>query len=137
MAEVVIDVSVSAAWLLADEQSEYANAVLELAGLSIDPVAPSLWHYEMRNVLLTAFRRGRIKSSELLDALQYLDELAFQCFDPLSFEALTQLAMEYNLTVYDAAYLDLARQRRVPLATLDQSLIRAAEQCGVRLFKVQ
>ena len=36
--------------------------------------------------------------------------------------ALPQLADRFRLTAYDAAYLELAQRRKLPLATLDQRL---------------
>jgi predicted nucleic acid-binding protein len=44
------------------------------------------------------------------------------------------LAREHGLTVYDAAYLELALRRRAGLATLDRALARAARSAGVHVI---
>ena len=55
--------------------------------------------------------------------------------DPFSYDAVFQIADRHGLTVYDAAYLDLAVRERLPIASLDGALMRAAAQSGVETFQ--
>jgi len=74
-------------------------------------------------------------SSYLLDStLASVDDLNVRLVEPASYDDVFQLAEQHGLTVYDAAYLSVAVQEGIPLATLDQKLARAAEALGVELF---
>jgi predicted nucleic acid-binding protein len=63
-----------------------------------------------------------------------IDALPILLFDPPSYDGVFALAERHALTVYDASYLDLAVRMRVPLASLDEHLRRAAMQSGLSLF---
>lgn len=95
---------------------------------------PSLWSLEVGNVLLMAQRKKRITLEQRQKALHILTEL------PITIDMMTsnhawretmELAERYNLTLYDASYLELSLRRSLPLATFDQPLKRAAELAGV------
>lgn len=97
-------------------------------------IVPSLWSLEIGNVLLIAERKKRITLEQRQKAIHALAEL------PISIDAMTsnhawletmELAERYNLTLYDASYLELSLRRSLPLATFDNSLKRAAELAGV------
>jgi predicted nucleic acid-binding protein len=109
-------------------------------GLAVDELAvsqaltPSLFFFELRNALVVNERRGRATRQGLADFLRRLAGLPIR-FAPLPDDnALMTLARARKLTVYDAAYLELARRERLPLATLDRGLERAAIAEGVPLF---
>ena len=97
--------------------------------------APSFWPHEVLNALLVGEKRKRI-SKEL--ARSFLDDLAAlpivleQFPAGIVFDRIQQLSREHGLTAYDAAYLDLALDSGLPLATLDEDLVRACKkaQCG-------
>jgi predicted nucleic acid-binding protein len=80
-------------------------------------------------------RRGRISKPDSEQFLVSLNELNVRLSEPASYDAVFSLAQEHGLTVYDAAYLGLAIQERVPLASLDGQLVRAAQKVGVPLFQ--
>jgi predicted nucleic acid-binding protein len=48
--------------------------------------------------------------------------------------ATARLAERYRLTLYDAAYLELAQRLKLPLATLDEDVIRAGKTLGMTLL---
>jgi predicted nucleic acid-binding protein len=128
----VIDASVAASWLLPDEQdaaSDAALAMLEDGGA----VAPSLWWFEMRNLLLTNERRGRINASATAEAVRLLTSLPIRLDNAADGAELLAIARRRRLSAYDAAYVELAIRERLPLATIDRSLARAAEAEGVDL----
>jgi predicted nucleic acid-binding protein len=131
MTACVLDASITGAWLFAEERTE---GVLTLfRGLSDGPaVVPALWHTETVNLLLVAERRHRITAdtgAALLDLLGGLDIETDD--DPSRAQGpVLDLARRHGLTAYDATYLDLAVRRRLPLATRDAALIRAARALG-------
>jgi len=98
------------------------------------PIVPQLWRHEVSNGLVMGKRRNRLTEDQLKVLTQDLDEFceAVQV-DPLIPRAsvLIQLARTTHLTVYDAAYLELAARRRLPLATLDDKLREAARHTGL------
>jgi predicted nucleic acid-binding protein len=129
----VLDSSVALAWLLPDEQGspadELANRLEEGA-----VCAPALWPLEVGNALITAQRRKRLTEREtelLLRTVQTLPVDLDTKSAGDSFAAVTACARKLGLTTYEAAYLELAQRRGLPLATLDQRLADAARKIGV------
>ena len=125
MSRIVLDASVASDWLLDDEFDPRASNAL--TWLRRDgAVVPQLWHYEMRNALLTAERRGRVSKDEIAERLDSLRRLPILTDQEADLQAAFDLAREHSLSFYDALYLELAKRRDVPLATLDAQLTRAA-----------
>ena len=108
MADLVIDASLASAWCFPDEQTEYTNGVLQAVSVSLEAYAPRLWAYEVYNSILTGLRRGRISRVDAQRFLDSLIDLNIHLADPVSYDAIFKLAELHGLTVYDAAYLDLA-----------------------------
>lgn len=130
----VVDASVSAAWFLPDEATEATEAALQ-ATVSDEVWVPALWLLEIGNLLLSAQRRRRIsaaKRSELAVAAGALRLRVDR--EPVSIPALDELAARHGLSAYDAAYLELALRRGLPLATLDEGLKRAAARADVKAW---
>ena len=134
MAKVVIDASLTAAWCFPDELTDYTNDVLSVVGATVDPIAPTLWAYEIHNSILMGFKRGRISKEDVERLLLFLDELDVLLIAPPSYSTVFHLAETHGLTVYDAAYLDLALREGTAIATLDKALRSAARRAGVPLF---
>jgi len=134
---LVIDASVTVAWCFAEEANKISERALDLLYAGAEAVVPALWPFEVANALLVAEQRKRISGS-IITAL--LDRFAsFQVsVEPgdavRTFGQILLLARQQNLTVYDAAYLELASRRALPLATLDDQLRRAARHAGVPLI---
>jgi predicted nucleic acid-binding protein len=128
---IVVDASIAAAWLLPEEDSDAAEAVI--ATLSGRPPVPSLFWHEARNVLIIAERRGRIAAGEAAASMRRLRRLPLEDAGAGPDGAVLALATAHGLTAYDAAYLVLVRERGLPLATLDQKLAGAARLEGVVL----
>lgn len=136
MADLVIDASLAAAWCFPDERTDYANDVLQAISDSLEAVAPRLWAYEIRNSILMGLRRGRIVRSDAEEFLDSLAHLNIHLADPISYNAVLKLAEINGLTVYDAAYLDLAIREGSYLASLDKALCDAAVKAGIVLFSI-
>jgi len=121
----VIDASIAACWLMPDERHPVAD--LAFKRIAHDPaVAPSLWWFELRNMMIVNERRGRLDSAKTGQALRLLRGLPVSTDTEPDEDRLMHLARRHRLTVYDAAYLELALRGIYPLATLDAALIAAA-----------
>ena len=135
-ADLVLDVSLSCAWCFADEASPAAWAVLQHLQQAAAHV-PALWLWETGNVLVQAERRGRITSAAIHTFLGLLETLPIRIDQPSTASAwhdTLALARSHRLTTYDAAYLELALRRGLPLASRDQALQAAARLEGVPLL---
>jgi predicted nucleic acid-binding protein len=130
---IVTDACVAGAWALPDEDVELANAVLRMAparGLMV----PALWWFEVRNLLVIQERRQRLTEGQSTAFLADLRQLPIGTDNEPGEAMVMSLARRLSLTVYDAAYLELAKRRSLPLATLDRRLATAAATEGVMLF---
>ena len=97
---------------------------------------PALWPLEVANALLALVRRRKLTEAERLTALGWLRGLSLRVdhdMASLGFTTLSDLASGHAVSVYDAAYLELAQRRRLPLGCKDGPLRAAAKRCGVRL----
>lgn len=133
---IVLDTSATLSFILEDERSPASMALFESIS-RLGASVPSLWPHEVANSLTYAMRRGRISFDARAAALMNLTKLAVT-IDPCDLDgiwlATVALADLYQLTIYDAAYLELAQRRRVPLVTLDDALARACKASGVPLI---
>lgn len=129
---IVIDASITLSWFFADEALPARRAVLERV-LAEGAVAPHQWLMEAANVLVMGRRRNRLDDAGLAASLAAIVSLPVQT-ESNSVDivhAAVELAGRRRLTVYDAAYLDLALRRKLHLATLDGELAAAARAEGV------
>lgn len=132
----VLDASVALAWCLGDEANAYSDRVLDEL-VESEAVVPALWPVEVANVLAVATRGHRMRSEDASEARVFLQALpiAVEPFERArAFEATAHLASTHGLTTYDACYLELARRRGIPLATLDEALRVAARAEGVGIY---
>lgn len=128
----VLDASVTIAALLIEDRTAEARTILRTALAGV--VVPALWHLEVGNILLRAERRGDIRADERIGHIADLSVLPVTIDHEgaaNAWRATTGLALRHRLTLYDAAYLELSVRLRVPLATFDAALARAAEIEGV------
>jgi predicted nucleic acid-binding protein len=129
----VVDASVAASWLLPDEGHPTATAAY--SRLRTDrALVPSLWWFEIRNIFVMSERRGRLDSEKTRKALSLLESLPIQQDIEPDEAVVLRLARQHRLTVYDAAYLELAQRENVALATLDAELARAASNENIDLI---
>lgn len=126
---VVLDSSATMAAVYSDEVSPAIRRVFELVAEN-GAWVPSLWPLEIANILEMGVRRGRhnaaFRDATLAD-LQWLPIHIDPETERYAWGATLKLAERHGLTLYDAAYLELAQRRGLPLATLDRDLRRAAE----------
>jgi len=137
MKGIVIDASVAASWFLDDEVSDYADGVLGRMQAGEPVFVPGLWPLEMANLLFNAERRKRIDKAHRDAALERIARLPITiCAGPALADLLTlrQFAEKHQLTAYDAEYLRIAKELKLPLATLDSNLIASARREKVPIF---
>lgn len=136
MPAFVLDGSIALAAALPDEQNSKALLLLERAA-DEQAAAPAIWPLEVANGLLQAQRRGRISDEFRRQRLADLSRLPVVIDDEgvkLAWSETSRLAGQHNLTTYDAAYLELAIRRGLPLATFDSDLAAAAVRESVSLL---
>jgi predicted nucleic acid-binding protein len=133
---LVLDSSATLAWIYSDEVAEGVRQLFDTVA-DTGAFVPALWRLEVANSLTIAVRRGRIDAEfrrAALDDLALLDITTDSHTDTHAWAETLQLADRFRLTMYDAAYLELAHRRGVPLATLDQDLSSAALALGLRVL---
>lgn len=133
----VLDCSVAVAWFFEDEADAYAESV-EDAMASAAAVVPSLWRLEVANALLVGERRRRATEAKVTQFLTLLNSLPITPDDETTARAWSDtlhLARAHDLSAYDAAYLELALRRGLPVATLDHKLKAAARAAGVAEYE--
>ena len=136
MKGVVVDASVALAWCFPDQASNYADGVLvALEGHAI--LVPAVWGLEIANAVLTGERSKRLRQPEIRRFTTLLDSLSLvQDMQSVGEHVsnILPLARQYNLSAYDAAYLELSIRHGMPLATLDGKLQKAAQEAGIVIF---
>jgi predicted nucleic acid-binding protein len=135
---VVLDASATLAWFYTDETSLAIRHIFD--GLVFGGAwVPSIWRLEIANILEMGLHRGRHNIAFLESTLADLSRLPIS-LDPETdrhvWNATLQLARHHQLTVYDAAYLELAQRRGLPLASLDRDLRKAATAQGIPLLGI-
>lgn len=128
----VIDASVAMAWCFVDESTDSLDQ-LKVRLERAMALVPSHWFLETANALAMAERRQRLEAADSDSLVGLLESLNLEIYDEpkRTYSHVLPLARAHGLTVYDAAYLDLARQRRLPLASLDLDLRSAATSLGI------
>jgi len=137
MAVFVVDASAALAWCFEDEASSWTDGLLERLRQGDRIVVPSHWPTEILNGLLAASRRKRIKTGQPALFWDEMARLPIETEPPLTAlqgKAVLALSEKHGLTAYDAAYLELAFRRQLPLATLDMDLRNAAQVEGAALL---
>ena len=135
-ARFILDGSVTLAWLFHDEKDPYADAIVARFP-AVDMLVPRLWHLEVGNVLVVSERRGRCTQADTANWLGFLAGLPITVdgeTERRAWSATVALARQHTLSVYDAAYLELAIRESLPIASLDKQLVAAAKAIGVPLF---
>ncbi len=130
----VLDASVSACWAFADEDHPAADAAFGSLRTE-EAVVPALWWFEVRNILVVNERRGRITERDTDFFLRVLAQFRIRIDREPEPADVLRIARAQGLSVYDAAYLEVAYRAKLPLATLDRRLGEAARLVGVQLFE--
>lgn len=132
----VLDASIALSWGFSDEKTPFADRLLERLDTET-ALVPTIWPLEIGNILILSERRKRISYASMIQFLTLLGHLRIEVDNETStraFHEITSLAYSEKLTSYDAAYLELAMRRGIPLATKDSELSRVAKQLGISVI---
>lgn len=135
--DFIADASMGIAWVHPAQATSGSQALLEALCDGAVIHAPALWPLETANALLVLVRRGKLTEKERQTALGALAQLAVALdheMASLAFTRLSALASRHGLSIYDAAYLELALRKKLPLACKDGPLRAAAKRCRVKLL---
>lgn len=133
----VADASVAIGWVHPSQATPQTAAMLDAIAEGAVLEVPALWPLEVANALIVLVRRRKLTEKERETALGWFRVLPLrvdQEMSSLAFSRLSELAAAHRLSVYDAAYLELAQRRRLVLGTKDTSLRRAASRAAVQLW---
>jgi predicted nucleic acid-binding protein len=136
-AEFAVDATFAATWCFDDEATSESDACFRQAAAQ-GIIIPTLWIYEVANLVWAAERRKRISLNEAEDWLRVLSVLVIEEDQPMKAHVWTQvfeIARQFSLTVYDATYVELAQRRNVPLATRDKAMIAAAQALKIKVIE--
>jgi predicted nucleic acid-binding protein len=133
---LIIDCSMTMSWCFSDEANARSSEILDRLATEA-ALVPSHWSLEVINVLVMAEKRKRISHADSMQFLNLLAALDIQT-DPetsiRAFDHLPPLCRAHGLSSYDAAYLELALRRNLPLASLDDDLRKAAIKLGMQVL---
>ena len=139
MSRFVLDASVALSWFIDIPADPYAVQVRDQIRAGKRGVTPQLWLLEFANGVLVAERRKIVNATAADESIDEMQRLRLASIEveagSLLVEKVLALARTFQLTAYDAAYLELALRERLPLATLDNRLRAAAGKAGVPLLK--
>ena len=133
----MVDASVGVSWAVFTQSSPATDLLLEEVAAGKPFVVPGLWMYEVANALLVLLRRKKIQPQQSIRARRGLSRLHPVIDDDgprLALHRIWDLAAEYSLSIYDAAYLELAQRKGLPLASRDEGLRGAATKCGIPIL---
>lgn len=133
----VVDASVAVGWVHPAQATPETVAMLEAIADGAPLEVPALWPMEVANALLVLVRRGKLEDDERQIGLGWLQGLPLRIDHDaaaLAFSRLSELADSHDLSIYDAAYLELAQRRKLALGCKDGALRKAATRAGVRLW---
>jgi predicted nucleic acid-binding protein len=132
----VLDASIALSWCFADEANKTTAQLLDRVATET-AIAPAIWPLELGNVLIGAERKKRITHAEVSEFVELIQKLNIEIDSETaarSFHDILSLAHSEKLTTYDAAYLELAMRKGLPLATKDLQLKNAAKNLGVHII---
>ncbi len=132
----VLDSSVALAWVLPDATNPTLDHLCDRL-INDVTLVPPVWPLEIGNVLLVAVKRGRLTTKDVSHLITELRALPLEIDAASTERALEEtlaLAKKYDLTTYDASYLELAQRRDMPLATLDTKLRKACLSAKIMLL---
>jgi predicted nucleic acid-binding protein len=135
--DFIVDASIGIAWVHPAQATSSSQVLLQALCDGVVVRAPALWPLETANALLVLVRRGKLTEEERGTALSALTQLSVALdheMAALAFTRLSTLASQHGLTIYDAAYLELALRTKLPLACKDGPLRAAAKRCRVKLL---
>ncbi len=134
MSAIVLDNSVVISWCLQDKKDPLAEHAMDRV-IRHGAVVPGIWWYELRNALVMNERRGRLNAADTAATLADLRQLRISVDQRHDESTVISLSRTHDLSVYDAAYLEVALRRTLPIASLDRRLRQAAAALNITIFE--
>jgi predicted nucleic acid-binding protein len=137
-ASFVVDASVAIGWVHPAQATTATAAMLDAIAEGASLAVPAIWPLEVANALIVLVRRRKLTDSERQMGLGWLRGLPLrvdQEMASLAFSRLSELAAAHQLSVYDAAYLELAQRRGLTLGCKNGPLWKAAKRAGIDLWE--
>ena len=134
----VVDASVAIGWVHPAQATTLTTAMLDAVDEGAVVEVPALWPLEVANVLTVLVRRGKLTENERQTGLAWFRGIPLRVdheMASVAFSTLADLASAHQLSLYDAAYLELAQRRRLELGCKDGPLREAAKRCGVHVWE--
>lgn len=134
----ILDCSFAASLFLPDEKNKDVTTLFEKLSKNDELLVPSIWWYEITNVLIVSVRRNRLQHSEIVTIVDLFEQLEITTdkkAGPDYSTELYDLSQLYQLPAYDSAYLELAMRKKANLASLDDKLCEAAQKAGIATNK--
>ena len=138
MTRWVIDCSFAAALFLPDKASARVHEFFRTAAEPYEFSVPTLWWYELTNVIAVAERRKILKDAQIDSIIELFGKFPLKTdasFGLPFAHRIYEISRTYGLSSYDASYLELALRIHAPMATLDKELTQAAEACGIAIYR--
>jgi len=136
-AAFVADASIGLAWVHPTQSTALTAGLLRDVEAGAELHVPGLWPLEICNALLVMTRRRLVTHQQQKSAFLFLSKLTVALDSEaalLAWRAIPDLAAKYNLSAYDACYLELAIRKGLPLASRDEPLRTAARKCAVKVL---
>jgi predicted nucleic acid-binding protein len=134
----IVDASVAVSWVHPAQATTQTAAMLDAIAEGVTLEVPALWPLEVANALIVLVRRRKLTENERQTGLGWLRGLPLRVdheMASLAFSRLSELAAAHQLSVYDAAYLDLAQRRKLALGCKDGPLRKAAKHARISLWE--
>ena len=135
----VVDASFIASLFLKEQNSIQAENFFVNFKEGEELIVPSLWWYEISNILIISRRRGRLNDTESEEAFNFINQIKILTdshHGVKSIHEIFKLAQKHHLSSYDASYLETSKRNRCGLATFDKSLHNAAKKELINLYKI-
>ncbi len=129
---IVLDASAFLTFLLKEESDIIDPTVIEKMLLQeADIVVPPIFYTEVLNALLMAVKRKRISRVQLEEYITITEAMPFHIEDSITIEEIANLALDHSLTSYDASYVALALEYRVPVISMDKAIQRVCQKLSL------
>ena len=134
----IADASVAIGWVHPGQATTHTAAMLDAIAEGAAVEVPAVWPLEVVNALTVLVRRRKLTEAERQTGLGWLRGLPLRVdheMASLAFSRLSDLASAHQLSVYDAAYLELALREAIPIATRDKAVLNACKKAGNKVFQ--
>lgn len=133
MKSFVLDNSVAVCWFLKPQSTPYTEKVLRRLASGDTPIVPALWVSEFTNVIAKAVQSKALDAESAEEIMLHASALPIKAQPSPKLTDLFAIAQKHQLSAYDATYLELSLRLKIPLATADARLMKAAKTQGLFL----